>query len=362
MFQSVGNCLKLRTKSLFTDYTGCFWCILFPLILATLFCVAIPKNSNDKFSPIRVSVVYSSKETEELYRNMKLAKTSLGNSIFQPELSSEMIARDKLSSGIIDAYIKKRNRYYVICNKENAVTNIIKTYVEWYEESKENSDLNLHMNYVMKECTKENFHKNDAYFLSLLAMAAFLAMQWGIRITTDLEECQSKLGAHYRIVPVARRTLVLQNFLSVCLVELVANLLLDSYIILVRKLKLLSVFSYIFLVQMLTSLVGVLVGVLFCTIVNADLKMKQKWAERFIFLTGFLGGIVFYKVRYTVDVKFPLLGKTNPVNIAADAMFHVYFIKDMKMYGRDIAILLAMVVILIAAEVRIARRKIYARK
>lgn len=361
MFQSVGDCLKLRTKSLFIDYTCSFWTILFPLILATLFSITIPKDDNKKFCPIKVSIVYSSKESKDLCSTMNLAKTSLGNSVFQAELCSEMIAKDKLSSGIIDVYIKKKNRYQVICNKENSLTNIVKTYVEWYEEAKGNSDLDLHMNYVMKECTEDSFHKNDAYFLSLLAMAAFLAFHWGIRITTDLEENQSKLGAHCRIIPVARRSLVLQNFLAVCMVELVANLMLDGFIILVRKLELLSVFPYILLVQMLTSLVGVLVGVLFGTIVNADLKTKQKWGERFGFFTGFLGGIVFYKVRYTVDVNLPIIGKLNPVNVAADAMFHVYFIKDMKLYVRDIVILLCMVVILIVTEIRIVRRKIYAR-
>lgn len=361
MFQSLGYCLKLRTKSLFADFTCSFWSILFPLILATLFCVTIPKDDINKFSPIKVSIVYSSKETEDLYSDMKLAKTSLGNSLFQSELSSEIIARDKLTSGIIDAYIMRGNRYYVICNKRNAVTNIIRTYVEWYEQTKENPDLNLNMNYVMKECKKDSFHKNDAYFLSLLAMAALMAMHWGIRVTNDLEERHSKLGAHYRIVPVARRTLVLQNFLAVCIIELVANLLLDSFIILVRKLELLSVFPYIFGVQMLTSLVGVLVGVLFCTILNGNLKAKQKWAERFLFLAGFLGGVVFYKVRYTVDTNLPIVGKLNPVNVAADAMFHVYFIKDMKLFGQDIAILAGMAVILSLTEIRIARRKTYAR-
>ena len=81
---------KLRTKSLFIDYTCSFWTILFPLILATLFSITIPKDDNKKFCPIKVSIVYSSKESKDLCSTMNLAKTSLGNSVFQAELCSEM--------------------------------------------------------------------------------------------------------------------------------------------------------------------------------------------------------------------------------------------------------------------------------
>lgn len=354
-------CLVKRMKSLLVDYTCIFWTFLFPIILVILFSLTLPEQRQEKFVPINVSLVGSAKYDAVLFQGMTLAGNSDGEKIFRVSLSSRVMADEKLSSHDIDVYIYKESGYKVVCNEENSNTQIVKTFLEYYEQAKGYGSLSFDMNYAMKEYTSKDFNRNDIYFLSLLALAAFMAMHWGIRISTDVEADQSGVAARIMISPVAKWKITLQNLLVVFFLEFLFNMLELFLVITIRGMHLLAVFPYITIVQMLTSLVAFLTGVFFCVLIRAGYDLKRKICERLIFLAGFFGGIMFYNIRFEMNDRFPILSRINPVNIATDAMYHLYFVKNMQLYIQDILILCGMVVVLTGTGIYLTRRKIYER-
>lgn len=350
-----------RMKSLLADYTCIFWTFLFPIILIVMFAAIIPNNAKDQFKPVKVLIVGKTKDSEELFRAMKEAKTAMNTRVFDVSFSSSVVAGEKLRCHEIDAYILELINHTIVCNTKDSNTRIVNIFVDCYKQISQGTELKMDMKYVMKSCALKSYQQNNVYFLILIALGAFLAMHWGIRIATDVEANQSGLAAHIMISPIRKWKVTLQNILVVFFLEFTFNTIIVFLIVLLRDIRLLHIFPYIMLIQMLTSLVGVLMGVCFCVLVKVRYELKQKLCEKFAFLLAFLGGIMVYKVKYMIDNNVPVLGKANPVNVASDAMYHVFFYKDLGRYMENVAILFAMAVVLTGIVIYITRREIYER-
>lgn len=348
-------------KSLAVDPICVFWTIVFPIALLIFFSVTIPSDNRYKYHPIQVALLNEQEGDLQLYHAMRLEKTYWKRPVFKVMLCSKTMCEKKLLNKEIDAYIDFQGDYLVVCNRENARTTLVKAYIEWYMQTGGKTQMHLGMNYLMEKAAREEFDKNQIYFLSLLALAAFLTFHWGIRIAHDMEGAQSKLAVHLMITPLSKSMLLLQNSLAVLLIELIVDVGLDLLTVLCRGLDLLVMLPQFLWVQILTNIVGCLSGMLWCNSKKGDRKSKHKRGELITFIMGFLAGIMFYNVRYIVEIKVPFLGKINPVSVATDALFHLYLIRDRKLYLQDITILVGMIAVLVALGIRVLRRRVYER-
>ncbi|SET37124.1 ABC transporter permease [[Clostridium] polysaccharolyticum] len=349
--------LRYRLKSLLADYTCCFWTFMFPFILAVVFCIMIPKTHYQNFQPIQVVIVKEGKrENIDMYRVLSLEKTSSGEALFHVSYCSQVMAKEKLDKHEIDAYIEKSK---VVCAKNNSKGICVKVYVEWCKQTKQNADLDMQMRYISSDCVERTFDRNESYFLTLLALAAFTAIHWGIRTTYDLEGNLSSLAAHLLVMPVSKRRLGRYNFYAVMLIQFFQGIVLDAMLILGRGMKIIPVLPYFFLIQMVTSMTGFWGGRILCCILKGDLHDKQRIAEGISFLSGFLSGIMFYKMRYAIETAAPFFSWINPVSIASDALFYLYYVKDKRYYTEDLLVLFGIAVILNLIGLHLTRRDSY---
>lgn len=348
-----------RMKSLMKDATCIFWTFLFPVMLAFAFCIGIPSSKYQEFHTIPVAIVENGWDNMPLYVAMEQEKTSTGNKIFNVSLCTEVMAEERLENGEIDAYIVKKKIYHVISAIESPSVSLLKIYLENHALTEGKQKLDFQSSYMMPQYAEKDFNRNEVYFLSLIAMTSFCAMFWGLRIINDLEASQSRVAMRMMVSPVSMRVIVCQNILNLAFIEFVINVVMLLVGIYMNHMDFSGKIPRVLAIQMATSAVGVLLGVLLGTVTKEQYEVKQKWCQIITFVSSFLGGVMMYRVRYSIDTAIPLLGKLNPVNIAADALFHIYFVESSYDYAMDLAILLFMIVTMGAIQFHMARRKMY---
>lgn len=353
--------LQKRIKCLLMDRYCMFWTFLFPVVLSLLFCAAIPDTSYQYYKVIPVAIVGNLQEDNLLYQSMGSAKSSSGKKLFRVSFCSKVSAEDKLSYGNIAAFIEKKDAYEVQANSYKAEAIIVNTFLNWFVQTEGKSVIDFEMQYAMEECARDDFDKNAVYFLSLLCFSALLAMHWGLRIAHDMEGNLSSLAARIMIAPVAKFYINVQNLIAMWLIEFMNNGVVLGIFLLARGKQSAAVLPYIVFVQFLTCTIGMLIGVLIGVLGKIDFHRKKRICEAILFVSGFLSGVMFYKIRYVVESKVPVLSFLNPASVSTDALYHIYFIKDMELYLRDVRILTLMVFVLTLFTLSVTRRKMYVR-
>lgn len=353
--------LQKRIKCLMMDRYCMFWTFLFPVVLSLLFCATIPDTSYQYYKSIPVAIVGNLQEDHLLYQSMGSVRSSSGKKLFQVSFCSKVSAEDKLSYGEIAAFIEKKDDYEVHTNSYKAESVIVKTFLNWFVQTEGKSVVDFDMQYSMEECARDDFDKNAVYFLSLICFTAFLAMHWGLRIAHDMEGNLSSLASRIMIAPVSKIYINVQNLIAMWLIEFANNSVVLGVFILLRDKKIVTMLRYIVFVQFLTCTIGMLIGVLIGVLGKNDLNLKKRICEAILFVSGFLSGVMFYKIRYVVEAKAKVFSILNPASVSTDALYQIYYMKNMELYQRDVRILILMVIMLMLLVLSVTRRKIYAR-
>ena len=350
-----------RIKAMLGDATCMFWTFLFPFCFAVLFAVMIPHSSYQNFKPIEIAVTNDGGENYHLVQSLNTAKTSTGEALFQVSICTKVIAQDKLQRGEIEAYIENMDECELFTNGNDSSVLIVKSFLNWYKQTEGKSVLNFQMNYIHEETADPDFNRNAIYFLSLLGVAAFYALHLGVRAATDLEGNLSNVAGRILMAPLSKRYLALQNFMAALVIEMIKNVLLLGWFILTGKLDCVAMLHKFLLVLIVTSIVGLLHGIVIGILVKVNYVTKQRICQGLALVYCLFAGMMFYKIRYSINVNVPFLAVINPANVATDALYQLYFFNNETLYHRDLMILVAMMVILSAVAIYITRRKSYAR-
>lgn len=350
-----------RIKSMLTDFACMFWTLIFPLCLSVLFSVTIPKVPCQQYDSIPIAVVNSQGSDHQLIQAVASAKTTNGKELFHVTLCTKIMAEEKLNNGDIVAYIDSHDKYGLYTKTNGIQVFLVKSFLKWYQQTEGRTLMNFNMQYIMEECTSEQFDRNVLYFLSLLCMGAILSMHWGVRIVTDIEGNLSSVGMRLSVTPVSKGKIIAQNFVVALLIEIIESTILLSYLTIVGRIHCTSNWYKFLLIQVLIGIIGILIGMLIGSNKKLSGPLKHRVVEYFGVFLGFLGGVMIYKIRFSLNEQFPYIMKGNPVNLGVEAMFQLCFVKDTSLYDTNLFILGILIVILTVITIYITRRKIYAR-
>lgn len=350
-----------RIKAMLADSTCMFWTFLFPFCFAVVFSIMIPHSSYQNFKPIKVAVTNEGGQNYRLVQSLNAAKSSAGEDLFQVSICTEVIAQDKLQGGEITAYIKNEVPCELFTKGNDSSALIVKSFLNWYEQTGGKAVLNFQMEYTHEVAATPDFNRNAIYFLSLLGVAAFYALHLGVRAATDLEGNLSHTAERILMAPLPKKYFLVQNLLAALAVEMIKNSILLVWFVLTGKLDCVSMLHKFMLVLMVTSIVGLLHGMLIAVLVKTNYVTKQRICQGIALVYCLFAGMMFYKIRYNINVKMPILAVINPANMATDALYQLYFFNNEALYQRDLMILVIMMVILSVIAIFITRRKSYAR-
>lgn len=371
-----------RFKCLFRDKILIFWSLIFPIILATLFNLALSNISNaEKYEKVKIAVVDDQKFQENTeFRNIisQLSTTDSDENIFDISLVNEKEAEDLLKENKIEGFVKVDNEIKLFVKESGLNQTIIKSFLDEFAQTSstirtilKNEPLQIDEEFFSDFSNKEEYlesvpiskSKPDTvviFFYALIAMTCIYGGFFGIRIIQELQADLSPQGARINLVPVHKLKILICDITAALLVHYTIILILLAFMIFILKVDFGGQIGYIFL----TSFIGSITGITFGTFVGAVVK-KGENAKIGIMISvsmlfSFFAGLMYADIKYIVNNTVPILGYINPVNLLADAFYCLYYYDGYSKFGVNILILAAFIIVFCTGTYLALRRKRYA--
>ncbi|WP_455539257.1 ABC transporter permease [Terrisporobacter sp.] len=350
---------KYRLKCSVRDRSMMFWTLLFPIILALLFNLALGNIGNaEDFQLIKIAVVNDSnfKKNKEFKKVLKEVSKNNKDALFNTKYVSKDKAKDLLKNNKIEGYIYLNKNINIVVNKSGLNQTILKTFVDEYKQTsstmkniisknpkaiKKINKLLKNKDYIKeKSISKSSPDESINYFYTLIGMACLYGSFFGMKEINDIQANQSHQGARICISPTHKLKIFASSMLSVTTVQLF-NM---AILLLFLKFALSVNFSNNILYILLTCFMGTVTGVTFGTFIGIIMKKNENLKIGILIgstmTMSFMSGMMYNKMKYIIANKLPILSYINPVNLIADSFYSLYFYDLPTKYFMDIGMLL----------------------
>lgn len=359
-----------RLKVLLRRKAVIFWTLFFPLILATLFYLALSNiGSATELKSFDIAVV----DSEFLDSNFKGMITYLDNAdVFDSKYATEDEAKELLEDNKISGYIKYDESIKVVVKSNGLEQTVIKYAVDTYYETmslvKDISakDYELLKNNIMDKLNEKNLINNNTkdvdicsvFFYSLIGMACMYGGFFGMDAINDNEANMSKYGARFSVSPANKFKTLFINVLIGIIIQYIENLILFLY------LNILCVdFGNQALFILLLMFVGTVAGIMMGTLIGAICKKSESLKVGILIsvsmLCSFLAGMMSSNIKYVIEANMPLLNRINPVALITDGLYSLYYYNTMDKYFINLFWLIGFSIVMFLISFIMIRRKKY---
>lgn len=374
-----GHIFVYRLKCLLRDKVTIFWTMMFPLILAILFQLALSNiGSGEAFQAIDIAVVDDVKYKNDGYLGNALEEASKGEErLFNLKATSEDEAKKLLGEGLIKGYIEAGSPINLVVKESGLSQNIIKSFIDNYTQTVSAVSTIISSNPAKADevigsiADRENYIEEVAgtasepntmlnYFYSLIAMACFYGGFFGIREISDIQADISPLAARVNVAPVHKIRTFLYSMCASLFIKITEMLVLLAFLRFVFNIDFGSKAGFVILTTILGSIAGVLMGALISAIVKKSEGLKVAVLLAVSMGGSFLAGMMFQDMKYIVAQKVPILSYLNPINLLTDALYSLYYYDSLSRYFTNMIILFGFIVIFGLGTHVIVRRRKYA--
>ncbi|HHW30596.1 MAG TPA: ABC transporter permease [Clostridiaceae bacterium] len=381
----VTHIIIYKLKCLLRDRVTLFWTLMFPIILATLFNMALSNiNSSEAFKAIDIAVVDDINYQKDQSFRLALEQVSKGNDrLFNLNIVTKSEAEKMLNDNKIAGYIIVESPIKLVVNKSGFDQNIIKSFIDYYIQTlstvntliKNNTadtakqqdiikDLGTQGEYTqfIKEISASSAEPDIVltYFYSLIAMACFYGGFWGMQEVARIQADISPLAARINIAPVHKLKTFIYSMGVSLLVHFTEMLILLAYLYFVLKVDFGQKTNLVLLTTFLGSIAGVSFGTVISAIVKKSENVKVAVLIGISMTCSFLAGMMQHSIKYTIARKAPLLSYLNPVNLLTDAFYSLYYYDTLFRYILNMGILTIITFLFCLGTYLIIRRRKYA--
>lgn len=371
-----------RFKCIIRNKHLLLWTLLFPIILGTLFKIAIPDATTfEKFKSINIAVINNDnyKNNEYFKKALTSATKSKDNteSLFNVQLVSQDEAESLLQNNKIIGYILVNdniNLYVKDTGINQTIANeFINSYLQInsqninilkYNQCSLNSILTTdegNINYLI-ETPITNAKENNSinYFYALLGMACLYGGFMGSKEIINIEADQSSQGARITVSPINKLKLFTYSIFTATVVQVILIFLLIAYLNFALGVDFGSKILYV----ILTAIAGAFTGVSFGAMIASILKGKEGLRTAILLsasmIMSFLAGLMSADMKYFVQKNIPILSLLNPANLISDSFYSLYCYNTYTRYFMNIGLLFGISVIFYLIVFFMMRRKKYA--
>ncbi|WP_373481898.1 ABC transporter permease [Acetobacterium sp.] len=367
---------RYRLKAILRDRQLMFWTLLFPILLATLFNLALSNiTTAEEFIKVPVAVV----QNAELDANPAFTTALDGtDDLFTVKYTTQTEAEALLKDNQISGYILFDPDLNLVVNQSGLNQTIIRGFLDDFLQSSativtvitENptaldsgilagvSNRNEYLTAV--SASKSNPDPIVNYFYTLIAMTCLYGGFLGLKEVVAIQADLSDVGARINLAPTNKLNVFMSSMLAATTIQLAELLILLAFIIGVLGISFGNQLGYI----ALTCVVGSLTGVTFGAFIASVIKKGEG------FLTGiliastmtmcFLAGMMYADMKYIVTTKIPILAYLNPANLITDSFYALYYYNTYTQFFTDILLLCGFTVIFSAITYFVLRRQKYA--
>lgn len=373
---------KYRIKCIVRDRQMMFWTLLFPIVLATLFNLALRNlSSAEDFSIINIAIVKDEKykENKEFLEVIKsVSDNKSDDDLFHIEYTSKDKAKERLDDNAIEGYIFFDKDINVVVKKSGINQTIIKSFVDEYKQtsstiktilqknpqaisSKDFSNIFERTNYIKEVAIgRDSPDISVNYFYALIAMACLYGGFFGLKEIASIQANQSFQGARTSVAPAHKLKIATSSIAAATIVQLFNIGALIAYISLSLNVSFSNQLGYIILI----CIVGTITGVTFGTCIGAILKKKEGIKIGIVvgstMMMSYLAGMMNDKIKYIVSSKMPILSYINPVNLIADSFYSMYYYDTTTKLFINLSILCLLSIIFSVITYLVLRRQKYA--
>ncbi len=371
-----------RLRCILRDRATIFWSSMFPLILATLFGLALSNiSATDSFARIPLAVVENDAYRGSPAFREALASAAGGESpLFEITfVPAEADALSRVESGdATGAMVLNAGEEIELHFKSSGLKEtIIQSFADTYEQMSDAYRTLLRENPaafgallagdvyratpMRDKLSGAAYPDNVAtYYFALIAMACLYGGFQGLSAISVSQANQSALAARNNLAPVSTLTVSGASLSAAFAVQFALVLLLIAYI----KFGIGVSFGNRLFHIVLTSALGTALGICFGALVGALLK-KREGTKIAVLLSvsmvlSFLSGLMFGDMKYIVQKHAPILSILNPANLIADGFYSLYYYETLDRYARNMWLLMLFTAILFGAVFLIMRRQKYA--
>jgi len=359
------------------DLESLVWILIFPVILGTLFFFTF--SGLDTIGELRtfpVGIVDDDVYLQDSTFRMALESVSGECGLFELSVFADAAEANRaLENGDIEGYILAGDTPKLIVTDDGINQTIAKGFLDRYMQTRssverilEADPQALHIlpellapqSYTEQISLSHNPPTNRVnYFYALLAMVCMYGGFQGLASVTYLQANLSPLGVRRTLSPVRRWRMILPDILGGIAVNFVCLLVVIVYITFVLGID----FGPQLWAVMVTCLAGSMLGVSFGTMVSAVSRLKEM-AKIAIVVTvtmvcSFLSGLMVGGINYIIAENAPVIAWINPAARITDAFYSLYFYDTYERYLLNIAIVLAMTVVMFLITAIFLRRQRY---
>jgi ABC-2 type transport system permease protein len=373
-----------RIKCVIRDREMMFWTFLFPVLLATLFGMALSNiSSQENFKNINIAVVNNNEyQTNTVFKNALYSvsdesKSAGENKLFHVTLSTTEQAEDSLKHNKIAGYILFKNGVHVIVKESGINQTILKGFVDDYLQIssavtkivsqnpgrlKSINSGDTKYNVYLKEVSPTKASPNNilVYYYALIAMACLYGGFSGMKEVTAIQANLSTQGARINLAPVHKLKIFGVSLLAATAVQLVSIFILLAYLSFILKVDFGSQLGYILLACIAGCFTGVSFGAMIGAVIKKSDGVKTAVLIALSMTLTFLSGLMWGDIKYIIANSVPILSYVNPANLIADAFYSLYYYNTHARFFINIGLLFSFSIVFYLVVYFVMRRQKYA--
>lgn len=367
---------RYRMKCIFRDRQLMFWTFLFPILLATLFNLALSDiSSSHNFSNVNVAVI----QNDELDQNPAF-KNALENTddLFNLQYVSVDEAENLLDDNKIDGYLLFDPDLQLIVKQSGINQTIIKSFIDDYQQTTSTLSTIATLNPAAFEnglhesvsnrtdmiktvsVSRSNPDNIVIYFFALIAMTCLYGGFLGVKEVVAIQADQSPIGARVNLAPTNKLLVFIASILAATTIMIFELIILLTYLIAFLKIDFGNQLGYIALTCVLGSLTGVTFGACIAALVKKSEGIKIGILIGATMTMSFLSGMMVADMKYIISTRFPILAYLNPANLITDSLYALYYYDTHTQYFTDLILLCGFILAFSLITYFVLRRQKYA--
>lgn len=335
---------KYRIITLLREKNLVFWTMIFPLVLATFFSVALSNiGAVEEFSPIGVVLVNSEALNQQPELKKTMEELSKGeNPMFELSVSDEATALKRLKDYEISGYILPGQTPELVVLNSGLNQSILKNFLDQYSQNASAikeivsnnpealsallESLSMSASYVVeKGVTEKSTDPTLVYFYALIAMTCLYGSMYGLEEVNRVQANLSAKAARINIAPVHKLKVFIAGVFAALLIHFSGLLILLVYMDNVLDVSFGQNTGYVIMVLFAGSILGISMGTFISALVKKSEGVKIAVVLIVSMAGSFLAGMMIGEVKYYVAKHVPILSYLNPANLLSDSLYALYY-------------------------------------
>ncbi len=357
------------------------WCIIFPIVLGTLFYVGFGSIYDiQSTDPIPAAIVYELDDKANASECRSMIESVFDNIKYDD--GTAMVEYRETSLEEADQLLdeKEINGYYLVhgmadmelvIRSSNMKTSILSAILTGY---KQNMDIMIKgfekgltqeqivsMMYVGDYVKEQNLGGDShdpyvAYFYNLIAMCCLMCIQTSLHIFPNIRASRSNLGKRHELSPGSQRIAMLAAFFAATLVQICISQVTLFYLLCILKIDFGGNTGLIILTTVIGTFMASTIG-----LAIGSLRLKQSVLESIALMItvggGFLSGLMYGDIKWKLELNLPIINRINPASVLSDAFYHLNINHGGKGYTYSICYMLIVSAVFLTVGIIMSSKK-----